>query len=56
MVFIQHKKWKTSIKIKKGIEKSRKIFPNYNQPKTAASELAEVMAEQKYGKVFGGVF
>jgi len=28
------------------------IFPNYNEPKTAASELAEVMAEQKYGKVF----
>jgi hypothetical protein len=28
------------------------IFPNYNTPKTAASELANVMAEQKYGKVF----
>jgi len=28
------------------------IFPNYNQPKTAASELANVMAEQKYGKIF----
>ena len=28
------------------------IFPNYNQPKTAANSLAEVMAEQKYGKVF----
>jgi hypothetical protein len=28
------------------------IFPNYNEPKTAASSLAEVMAEQKYGKVF----
>jgi hypothetical protein len=28
------------------------IFPNYDTPKTAASELANVMAEQKYGKVF----
>ena len=28
------------------------IFPDYNQPKTAANSLAEVMAEQKYGKVF----
>jgi hypothetical protein len=28
------------------------IFPNYNEPKTAANSLAEVMAEQKYGKVF----
>jgi hypothetical protein len=28
------------------------IFPNYNEPKTAANELANVMAEQKYGKVF----
>ena len=28
------------------------IFPNYSQPKTAASELANVMAEQKYGKIF----
>ena len=28
------------------------IFPDYNQPKTGASSLAEVMAEQKYGKVF----
>jgi hypothetical protein len=28
------------------------IFPNYDSPKTAASELANVMAEQKYGKVF----
>jgi len=28
------------------------IFPNYDNPKTAASELANVMAEQKYGKVF----
>jgi hypothetical protein len=28
------------------------IFPNYNEPKTAASELANVMAEQKYGKIF----
>jgi hypothetical protein len=28
------------------------IFPNYDEPKTAASELANVMAEQKYGKVF----
>jgi hypothetical protein len=28
------------------------IFPNYNNPKTAASELANVMAEQKHGKTF----
>ena len=28
------------------------IFPNYNDPKTAASSLAEVMAEQKHGKTF----
>jgi hypothetical protein len=28
------------------------IFPNYNDPKTAASSLAEVMAEQKYKKDF----
>jgi hypothetical protein len=31
------------------------IFPNYDQPKTAASELANVMAEQKYGKVFDDI-
>jgi hypothetical protein len=31
------------------------IFPDYNQPKTAASSLAEVMAEQKYGKVFDDI-
>jgi hypothetical protein len=31
------------------------IFPNYNEPKTAASELANVMAEQKYGKVFDDI-
>ena len=31
------------------------IFPNYNDPKTAASELANVMAEQKYGKVFDDI-
>jgi len=29
------------------------VFPNYNDPKTAAQELAEVMAEQKYKKSFG---
>ena len=28
------------------------IFPDYNQPKTAANTLAEVMAEQKYKKTF----
>ena len=28
------------------------IFPNYNTPKTAAQELAEVMAEQKYKKTY----
>jgi len=28
------------------------IFPNFNDPKTAANELAEVMAEQKYGKSY----
>ena len=28
------------------------IFPDYTQPKTAASTLAEVMAEQKYKKTF----
>ena len=28
------------------------IFPDYNDPKTAASELANVMAEQKHGKTF----
>jgi hypothetical protein len=31
------------------------IFPNYDTPKTAASELANVMAEQKYGKVFDDI-
>ena len=31
------------------------IFPNYNEPKTAANELANVMAEQKYGKVFDDI-
>ena len=31
------------------------IFPNYNNPKTAANELANVMAEQKYGKVFDDI-
>jgi len=31
------------------------IFPNYNNPKTAAQELAEVMAEQKYRKSFDGL-
>jgi hypothetical protein len=31
------------------------IFPNYDSPKTAASELANVMAEQKYGKVFDDI-
>jgi hypothetical protein len=31
------------------------IFPNYNDPKIAASELANVMAEQKYGKVFDDI-
>ena len=31
------------------------IFPDYNQPKTAANSLAEVMAEQKYGKVFDDI-
>jgi hypothetical protein len=34
---------------------SDEIFPNYNEPKTAASELANVMAEQKYGKVFDDI-
>ena len=28
------------------------IFPNYDTPKTAAQELAEVMAEQKYNRTF----
>ena len=28
------------------------IFPDYNDPKIAASELANVMAEQKHGKTF----
>ena len=28
------------------------IFPNYKEPKTAAQELAEVMAEQKYKKAY----
>ena len=31
------------------------IFPNYDTPKTSASELANVMAEQKYGKVFDDI-
>jgi hypothetical protein len=31
------------------------IFPNYDTPKTAASELANVMAEQKYGKAFDDI-
>ena len=31
------------------------IFPNYDDPKTAASSLAEVMAEQKYKKDFDGL-
>ena len=34
---------------------SDEIFPNYDDPKTAASELANVMAEQKYGKVFDDI-
>lgn len=31
------------------------IFPNFKDPKTAAQELAEVMAEQKYRKGFDGL-
>jgi len=31
------------------------IFPNFKYPKTAAQELAEVMAEQKYRKGFDGL-
>ncbi len=31
------------------------IFPNYDTPKTSASELANVMAEQKYGKIFDDI-
>jgi len=31
------------------------VFPNFKDPKTAAQELAEVMAEQKYKKGFDGL-
>jgi hypothetical protein len=41
-----------SSRYKDAAKAADEIFPNYDQPKTAASELAEVMAEQKYGKVF----
>ena len=39
------KRFKTAAKA------ANEIFPDYNQPKIAATSLAEVMAEQKYGKV-----
>ena len=42
----------TQNRFKTAAKAADEIFPNYDQPKTAASELAEVMAEQKYGKVF----
>jgi hypothetical protein len=41
-----------SSRYKDAAKAADEIFPDYNQPKTAATSLAEVMAEQKYGKVF----
>ena len=41
-----------SSRYKDAAKAADEIFPDYNQPKTGASSLAEVMAEQKYGKVF----
>ena len=44
-----------SSRYKDAAKAADEIFPDYNQPKTAASSLAEVMAEQKYGKVFDDI-
>lgn len=42
----------TQKRFKTAAKAADEIFPDYNQPKTAASTLAEVMAEQKYKKTF----
>ena len=36
-------------KYRKAANAAEEVFPNFKDPKTAAQELAEVMAEQKYG-------